>query len=207
MSLACYYLKERKTSILLVNTPLGLLMRSNYGLLHLHTKERSERTNVGYSWLVLLEEHHSAPSSPVLRPARLLHHMSSWGGGVFKNICFRIYFESHWKPKMFLATHSKIWSWFPKEIRSPTLLYRHKELNEITQAFRKRVRWQLELDSEPLTPACFLPLLLFCTFPSWQYCRGSCTVQGLQVPPSQTPTFRVFFTAAEFGRIKAGGNK
>lgn len=46
---------------------------------------------------------------------------------------------------------------FPKEIASPTLLYRHGQVKAITDVLRSRVGHELEsmlLNSEHQTPAC-----------------------------------------------------
>ena len=113
-----------------------------------------------------------------------------WGNGVLRTAAFGNPLQSHWITKLFIANHAKILGHFPKEITSPTLLYRHGWAKEIAQAFRSRVGHELELmplDSEHQTPACLLSLLLSCTLPCWEWCRGSCAVQGLKVPPSQTP--------------------
>lgn len=177
--------------VLLMNTRCSLLMRNNYGPLHLHTQERSEWTNVGYSWLALLhDEHYNVPKPSILRLAELLHCTSSWGDGVLRTAALGNHLESHWITKMFIAKHPKIWGHFPKEITSPALLHRHRWVKGIAQAFRCGVGWELRLmpfNSEHQTPTGLLSLLLSCVFPSWEYLRCSCAVQGLQVPPSQTP--------------------
>lgn len=158
--------------------------------------------NVGYIWLALFhDEHYNVPNPSIWRLAELLHHIFVRGNGVLRTAALGNHLESHWITKMFIANHPKILGHFPKEITSPTLLYRHGWMKKIAQAFRCNVGWELglmPLDSEHQTPACLLSLLLSCTFPSWEYHRGSCAVQGLQVPLSQTQHLRVFFTAADF---------
>lgn len=199
--------------VLLVNTPLGLAMRNNYGPLHLHTQERSEWINVGYSWLVLFhDEHYNVHSPPVLKPTELLHHASSWRNGALRTAALGNYLKSHWITKMFIANHPKILRHFPKEVTSPALLYSHRWLKEISQALRSRVARGLELmpfDSEHQTPAC----LPFCLFPApsypWIPQRQLCSPRttSSSFPNSSILGFSSLHQTSEFGRIKAEGNK
>lgn len=130
------------------------------------TQERSERTNVGYSWLGLLHgEHRAVPSPSILWPAELLHHTSSRGGGVLRTAALGNYLESHWKTKMFISNQPKILGHSPKEVTSPTLLYRHRWVKEIIQAFRSRVR-ELEFWGLLTVSIGLLPVYFLCFFPA-----------------------------------------